>query len=523
MNQEVVAVTAGNRYAQLQGDRDHFVERADECAKLTLPMLFQRDVGSTKNMKIKDPAQTSGARGVNTLGSKMILSLMPVNTPFFKMNIDAVVPEIDEDMKKEVKKGLGVIERQAITDIENSGDITVVFEAVKHLIVTGNALLYVGEDGARMYDLNKFVVVRKANDDWSEIVVCEEVSPASLPQDVIELVRQQAVEGQSPEKTLKLYTHIKKANGRVKWHQEISGQTVPGSESEVAEDASPWIPMRFLRVDGEAYGRAYVEMFLGDLKSLEVLSRAVNDASAAAAKTIFLVKPNGTTSTKVLADAPNLSIRTGNADDVTVLRMDKAADLRVAKEMIDTIKRDLAFAFLMNVDAMRDAERVTAEEIRYVAQELDASLGGIYSLLSKEFQLPYVKRRLFLLRKKKNIPKLPDTVKPAIVTGFAAIGRGHDSEKLMRFIEKVNLILQNPSLGQMINLNELIERIAIAEGIELGDLLIDPKTQQQNQTQAQGMDMAQQAMPELLKQAGPLIQQQMMEGSQNGGEVQTQN
>ena len=50
--------------------------------------------------------------------------------------------------------------------------------------------------------------------------------------------------------------------------------------------------MRFLRVDGENYGRSYVDMYYGDLNNLEVLTKSVTQASTAAAKVIYLVNPN---------------------------------------------------------------------------------------------------------------------------------------------------------------------------------------------------------------------------------------
>lgn len=521
MEELAVNTTAESRYQQLTSDRSHFVERGDRCAKLTIPTLFQRDVTTTANMRIKDPEQTAGASGVNTLASKMLLSLLPMNTPFFKMNIDEIAPDMEDEMVKEVMKGLGVIERQTVRDIENSGDVTVVFEILKHLIVVGNALAFVGQDGTRMYDLNKYTVVRAPNGEWLEIVVCEEVAPASLEPDLLAKLKADGKVPQdgSPEKHLKMYTHVKREGGRVKWHQEICGHVLEDSKSDVPEDGNPWIPLRFLRIDGENYGRSYVEMYLGDLNSLEVLTKAVNEASAAAAKTIFLVKPNGTTNAKVIAQAPNLSVRSGDANDITVLRMDKNADLAVAKEMIINIERRLAFAFMMNAQVMRDAERVTAEEVRYVAQELDNSLGGVYSLLSQEFQRPYVSRRLFLLRKRKNIPKLPNTVGIAIVTGFAALGRGHDGERLMRFLEKVERAAAvAQAMGGKINLDELILRFAIADGIDTDGLLIPQDVQQQNSQMDMGMDVLQQMGPEVLRTAAPAIQQQLMQGGPDGSE-----
>ena len=56
--------------------------------------------------------------------------------------------------------------------------------------------------------------------------------------------------------------------------------------------------------------------------------------------------------------------------------------------------RRLGAAFLLNTAVTRDAERVTAQEIRMQAQELESSLGGVYSRLANELQLPLAKRLL---------------------------------------------------------------------------------------------------------------------------------
>lgn len=47
---------------------------------------------------------------------------------------------------------------------------------------------------------------------------------------------------------------------------------------------------------------------------------------------------------------------------------------------------------LLNSAVQRNGERVTAEEIRYVAGELEDTLGGVYSLLSQELQLSLIRR-----------------------------------------------------------------------------------------------------------------------------------
>ena len=79
-------------------------------------------------------------------------------------------------------------------------------------------------------------------------------------------------------------------------------------------------------MDGEQYGRGRVEEFLGDLKSLEGLSQALVEGSAAAAKVVFLVSPSSTTKPATIAKAGNGAIVQGRAEDVQVVQVGKTAD-----------------------------------------------------------------------------------------------------------------------------------------------------------------------------------------------------
>ena len=138
---------------------------------------------------------------------------------------------------------------------------------------------------------------------------------------------------------------------------------------------------------------------------------SVVEASAAAAKVLFLVAPNGTTRARVLSEAPNGGIVEGSAGDVSVLQLNKAADLQVAQTSIQVISDRLSYAFLLTDNAIRNAERVTAAEVRLVTQSIERQLGGIYSV--SKFQLPMVRRLMDLMSRQNRLPALPsDLVHP---------------------------------------------------------------------------------------------------------------
>ena len=163
----------------------------------------------------------------------------------------------------------------------------------------------------------------------------------------------------------------------------------------------------------------------------------------------------------------------GRAEDVQVVQVGKTADFSTAAQMSQTIERRLLEAFLvMNV---RNAERVTAEEVRLTQLELEQQLGGIFSLLTTSFLIPYLDRTLLVLQRTNELPKLPkDIIRPQIVAGVNALGRGQDREALTMFMQTVAGTVGPEALMKFINPIEAIKRLAAAQGIDVLNLVKTP-------------------------------------------------
>jgi hypothetical protein len=150
----------------------------------------------------------------------------------------------------------------------------------------------------------------------------------------------------------------------------------------------------------------------------------------------------------------------------------------------------------MNV---RNAERVTAEEVRLTQLELEQQLGGIFSLLTVSFLIPYLARTLLVLQRSNEIPKLPkDLVRPKIVAGINALGRGQDRESLNMFIATIAQTLGPEALMRYINPEEAIKRLAAAQGIDVLNLVKSPEQMEEEKEEA----MSNQQNQTLLEQAG---------------------
>ena len=263
-------------------------------------------------------------------------------------------------------------------------------------------------------------------------------------------------------------------------------------------------------MDGEDYGRGRVEEFLGDLKSLEALMQALVEGSAAAAKVIFTVSPSSVTKPASLANAGNGAIIQGRPDDIGVIQVGKTADFRTAFELSNTLEKRLSEAFLiLNV---RQSERTTAEEVRMTQMELEQQLGGLFSLLTVEFLIPYLNRKMLDLTKSKQIPSLPKgLVHPTIVAGINALGRGQDRESLIQFVTTIAQTMGPQALQQYINPDEAIKRLAAAQGIDILNLV---KGMEQIQGEKQEA-MQQQMQQSLVQQAGQFASAPAMDPSKN--------
>ena len=223
--------------------------------------------------------------------------------------------------------------------------------------------------------------------------------------------------------------------------------------------------------------------------------QALVEGSAAAAKVVFTVSPSSTTKPQTLATAGNGAIIQGRPDDIGVVQVGKNGDFRTAYELIGQLERRLNEAFL--ILSVRNSERTTAEEVRMTQMELDQQLGGLYSLLTTEFLVPYLNRKMNVFQKVGKIPKLPETlVKPTIVAGVNALGRSSDREALTQFLMTIAQTMGPEQMMTFINPDEVIKRLAAAQGIDVLNLVRSMQEIQQERqaAQQQAMQLEQQKL-----------------------------
>ena len=126
---------------------------------------------------------------------------------------------------------------------------------------------------------------------------------------------------------------------------------------------------------------------------------------------------------------------------------------------------------------------------------------------------------MLVLQRNGQLPKIPkEFVRPQIVAGVNALGRGQDRESLSGFMQTVAQTLGPEALLRYINPTEVIKRLAAAQGIDVLNLI---KTEEQL-AQEQQQEKEDQIGQSVVNQAGQLARSPIAEQAmQMGQEEQT--
>lgn len=491
-------------YDRLKSDRAPYETRAENCAKVTIPSLFPKE-SDNSSTNYTTPYQAVGARGVNNLSAKVHLALFPLE-PWMKLKVSewqAKQLVTDPEELAMVEQGLSMVERIVMSYMEANSYRTTLHELIRQLVIAGSGLLYLpppegSTQGSpmKLYTLHNHVVQRDSFGNVLQIVTLDKVAFAALPEDV-----RSKVDGEhKPDEEIEVFTHVylDDESGDFLSYQEIDGEEVEGTDGSYPRDACPWIAVRWTKRDGEHYGRSHVEEYQGDLDSLENLHEAMIKFSMIAAKVVGLVNPNGVTQVRRLTKAQTGAYVPGRKQDIEFLQLEKTADFSVAKSIADAIEARLSYVFMLNSAVQRNGERVTAEEIRYVARELEDTLGGVYSILSQELQLPIVRILLNQLQATQQIPDMPkEAVEPTVSTGVEALGRGQDLDKMTQFLQAMSLVAPLEQ-DRDLNITTIKLRLANSIGLDTSGLLLT----QEEKAQKQAEEMSAQGGGALAQSAG---------------------
>lgn len=510
-------------YSENEMRRELVMERARDVAKVTIPSLVP-PLGYMEGDTLFTPHQSVGARGINNLAARLLITFMPPERPLFKHEIpEELVEKFREEDAEVLSKVTLALAKRALrftSRMDTTGSRAVLFEVLRLLLVAGNCLWdYRSFNQPSVHQMSSYIVKRASNGQPLLVVLKQEVAWVSLPEDV-----QQHLAGTDSyasemkkdewERSASVYTCqrlVSSPTGKddegtwLSW-QECSDTFVEGSDSVSDLATPPMMPLWMVPSYGFDWGRSYADEYIGDLIATENFAKALQEGGAAAALTLLFVKPGSRTKIADVRAANNLDIVVGSAEDVTTFSTNKQADYRFVGDSLDQTVNRLQFAFLLNSAVQRKGERVTAEEIRLMARELEEALGGVYAILAVTIQSYLVKRGLWHVEKSGDLKKLPkiegvDSARIKIATGVDALGQSREVETLDAL---VGPLLEIPEAAARLNIDDYIRRKAAALGVDPQGLV---KTKEETEAAAAQMEQKMQQKMLMEKGLGPMIQQ----------------
>ena len=504
---------------------DSVILKSRQYAHWTLPKLMAELSHHGTAEVIERDYQEMGALLVNNLSSKLTALLFPTNRPFFGINVSPAL------VRKAAAKGtdepsllasLARLEMEASQSVFLNSSYHQLGMAVAHLIVTGNALTFRDSKAKTTvtYGLQSYGCRRTGTGKLADLILREFESFAGLNKELQALLSTRfphKFRMDRYEVNVEVYTRItrREQGGKVFYDvsQEVEGMPI-GDPGSYPEHLCPWQAPTWSLIAGEHYGRGLVEDYAGGFASLSDKSEALALYGIAAMKFINLVQPGSGQSIDDLQNAETGDYVQGTNGAVMVQEAGDGPKIAAMRAEIVATFSNLSRAFMYGANT-RDAERVTAFELRQQAQEANTALGGQYSARAESIQAPMAHVLLTETNPETLAGIITGDLNPDIIAGLPALSRGIDVQNILQAAQDAAAIV--PPLQQLDNRvdpRRLLDMIYAGQSV---DTTRFHRTKEEQAGVDQAKQEAAQAQNQLNQLDGAVDTQQALAAVNGGG------
>lgn len=472
------------------GERSSLLDRSEDYAAWTLPYIFtQKD---SKSEERQGPLDSVGAQAVNHLSNKLIKTLFNWSTPFFRLSlsdqvkkdIETAAPDKAADLLSAASVQLSRMERFGIKQLVKMAYRVAAILAGKQLIILGNSLLYhppYKGGKAQAYNLRDFCICRDIDGVVIEIMTRDHKEYNSFSP-AIQAAMHKNGKVKMHGDMVTLYTQIRLDPEDGKYHvtQSVEDIDLPGEDIYPAKYL-PWISLTWNLARGENYGRGLVEDYAGSFHAISMLSQSSVEIAAVMADIKWLVSPSSMIDIIELNQGRSGNYLTGKEGDVTPVQVNKLSDAQFIQSMVERLERQIGNGFLLASAGTRDAERVTALEIQRDANELEESLGGVYSRQAEEWQVPLV----YLIMDRDGVD-IGDgkAIDPEVTTGLDSLSRNGELNAYQQLMADLGLMNEVPEeMRVYVAPDRLIKFLGAMHSVETEQFLATEAEVQQKQAQ----------------------------------------
>lgn len=480
--------TPAQVWSRLAGIRQPVLERAERYAALTIPKLCLPEGHQQYSDSQANDFQSLGAQAVNHLANRLMMALFRPGDPFFRL-------DPGKDLRKKLaaanikEEDLQVLlsdaELEAVNSLDRKSLRQKFYQASRHLITIGNVVVQRGKgnEPSRVYGLRNFCVKRMANGMLHTLAIAEKVKF-----DELDPAAQSQVSGRQMDSEVTLYRVIcREPAGNYKLRYavdevELLDPKFTGNYASLESLEKEYLVLGWDLADEHDYATGLVEEYEDDFMALSALSESLLDGSVLTTEMRWLVNPAGMTAIEDFRRSRNGDAMPGIEGDLAAVSGGDPKAIEAAIRVIEIYSQRLARGFLLQSAMVRDAERVTAEEIRAIAMELETAFGGVYSQLGNGWQRPVA--HWCLEDVDLGLPPGAD-IQVTVITGLEALSRNAQLEKLRAALGDLALFEQLPdAMKARFNYDSIVKFVGMGRGINLSPHLKSEEQVRAEQQQA---------------------------------------
>lgn len=491
--------TIAERFKSDDMQRQTFLHRARTYSAYTNPTILPREE-DTDQMALEQTYQSIGSRGLELMTGSLMVTMFPPGIPWYRHNL---LPDIRFDSSlpdDQIQQSTIELANRDLTihgALEASNMRRSMRSHIESILACGNGLVRLDNDMRfTAFRLDQWVTRRDSSGQVYYTIVKESVDPLSLTEeqlrksglDVAELSKQVG-----PERAKDIYTMAEWQPLSKKW---VTTQEINDNVVEVDEGKTSAIlpPSQYIPVPGSDYGRGFVELHIGDLRTFNGLSEALYIASEFLSMMKMVIDQRSRLRLNELVKKDGKPIygfvTPGNEiDGVAFLRVDKSQDLGFVAALAENVGQRLSRSFMLESNSQPSGERVTAFQVGRIAAELEKGLGGVYSALSDDIQKPLLERVIEIMTDNKQLEEFKKSEQPfeiEFITGQESVSRTNELNNLLAVLRSLGQMPADlaSKMSQRINEDEVWNRLLSLTAIDPNRMI---KSDDQVRQEQQGL------------------------------------
>lgn len=428
------------------------------------------------------------------LATKVCNAMFPTSVSFFKTDMnqeqkDMFMSTLSRATQMKVHSAdvetlQATTEKDACQKLFEDGNLARLTLGCQYLVCLGNCL-FVRETRGRVlaYSTRYYSIKRDATGRPVRVVLKERQLVGQLPPKV----RAGVGGGYKPDDHVDVFTGVYWNPPDMLGKRTVMVCMECGEYKEIlqtalAEEVCPYIPASWALPAGASYGVGHVARYAGDCSKYSSLSRALALYEVAACKVVHGVKPGTGTDLDSLENAETGEYVLADPDGVKALEFGNGPKIAEMRNDLQAIEERLARAFQWTGN-LRDAERVTAQEVVLTARQIDQDFGGEYSALSAELHPKFAMLLLQDVQPAFVIGILAGEMGLKMLTGIPALARSAKVQAILEASQEAAAIIAALApTDPRISPQRILEMCLAARGVDINDLY---KTEEELQAEAQ--------------------------------------